>query len=99
VATTMVSDRRRAKRAGSASPRRNKTRNKTLKSAKIIFNKRQSVLDCFVRDLSDTGAKLSFGDLVAVPRTFTLELNDGTRLECERVRNMGQEIGVRFLKT
>ena len=95
---SMISDRRRGKRPG-ASPRRDRNRNKTLKSAKIIFNKKQSVLDCFVRDLSDTGAKLSFGDLAAVPKIFTLELHDGTRLECERVRNMGREIGVRFLKS
>ena len=94
---TMTSERRRAKRPG-ASPRRNKTRNKTLKSAKIIFNKKQSVLDCFVKDLSDTGAKLTMGETVAVPKTFTLELHDGTQFDCERVRNMGKEIGVRFLK-
>jgi hypothetical protein len=97
VATTQISDRRRAKRAG-ASPRRDKDRNKTLKSAKIVFNKNQSVIDCFVRDLSDTGAKLVFGALTAVPRTFLLELHDGTRRECERVRTVGKEIGVRFLK-
>ena len=92
-----TSERRRTKRVG-ASPRRVTARSKTLKSAKIIFNKRQSVIDCFVRDLSPTGAKLNLGDLVPVPRTFTLELHDGTRMECERVRAMGKEIGVRFLK-
>ncbi|MDQ7248218.1 PilZ domain-containing protein [Dongia sedimenti] len=92
-----TSDRRRAKRAGTG-PRRVTARSKTLKSAKIIFNKRQSVIDCFVRDLSPTGAKLSLGDLMPVPRTFTLELHDGTSMECERVRAMGKEIGVRFLK-
>jgi hypothetical protein len=90
-------DRRRAKRAG-VSPRRTNSRNKTLKSAKIVFNKNQSVIDCFVRDLSPTGAKLKLGDIVAVPRAFVLELHDGTRFNCERVRAMGQEIGVRFLK-
>jgi hypothetical protein len=93
----MISERRRATRAGT-SARRSNSRNKTLKSAKIVFNKNQSVLDCFIRDLSPTGAKLKLGDLVAVPRTFILELNDGTRFDCERVRAMGQEIGVRFLK-
>jgi hypothetical protein len=97
VPVTQVSDRRRGKRAG-ASPRRDKDRNKTLKSAKIVFNKEQSVIDCFVRDLSDTGAKLVFGALTALPRTFILELNDRTRRNCERVRTMGKEIGVRFLK-
>jgi hypothetical protein len=94
---TTAPDRRRAKRPG-ASPRRGLNRQKTLKSAKIVFNKNQSVYDCFVRDLSETGAKLSLGDLVALPKTFALELHDGTRLQCERVRSMGREIGVRFLK-
>ena len=93
----IVSDRRRTKRAAT-SPRRSNDRAKTLKSAKIVFNKNQSVIDCFIRDLSPTGAKLKLGDLVPVPRTFVLELHDGTRYDCERVRAMGEEIGVRFLK-
>ena len=80
------------------SNRRITNRHKTLKSAKIVFNKKQSVIDCFVRDLSDTGAKLQVADLLAVPRTFTLMLNDGAAYECERVRAMGKDIGVRFLK-
>jgi hypothetical protein len=96
-AVETTTDRRRTNRTG-VSQRRVTGRAKTLKSAKIIFNKKQSVIDCFVRDLSPTGAKLSLGDLTAVPRTFTLELHDGTRMECERVRTMGKEIGVRFLK-
>ena len=83
--------------AGSSN-RRITDRRKTLKSAKIVFNKNQSVIDCFVKDLSETGAKLKMGDLVPVPKTFVLELKDGTRLNCERVRAQGFEIGVRFLK-
>jgi hypothetical protein len=83
---------------GSSPNRRNFERRKTLKSAKIVFNKKQSVLDCFVRDMSDTGARLAVSDLIPVPRNFTLVLNDGTSRECERVRAMGKELGVRFLK-
>ena len=79
------------------SNRRITDRKKTLKSAKIVFNKKQSVIDCFVRDVSSTGAKLQVGDLLALPRSFTLVLNDGTSHECERVRAHGTEIGVRFL--
>jgi hypothetical protein len=79
------------------SNRRITNRKKTLKSAKIVFNKKQSVIDCFVRDVSDTGAKLQVGDLPAIPRQFTLIFNDGSRHECERVRAYGTEIGVRFL--
>ncbi|HVY98065.1 MAG TPA: PilZ domain-containing protein [Dongiaceae bacterium] len=79
------------------SNRRITLRKKTLKSAKIVFNNKQSVIDCFVRDVSDTGAKLQVADLLAVPRNFTLMLHDGTSHECERVRAHGTEIGVRFL--
>ena len=79
------------------SNRRINDRRKTLKSAKIVFNNKQSVLDCFERDLSSTGAKLQLGDLVAIPRNFTLMLHDGSSHECERVRAHGAEIGVRFL--
>ena len=94
---TMMIDEHGATGAG-GSNRRITNRQKTLKSAKIVFNKKQSVIDCFVRDLSDTGAKLQVADLIAVPRTFTLMFNDGVTYECERVRAMGKEIGVRFLK-
>jgi len=100
---TTTTERRSAKkpatgpRRPASSARRVTDRSKTLKSAKIVFNKNQSVIDCMVRDLSPTGAKLKVGDLLAVPRTFVLELNDGTRYNCERVRSMGLEIGVRFL--
>jgi hypothetical protein len=79
------------------SNRRITNRKKTLKSAKIIFNKKQSVIDCFVRDVSDTGAKLQVGDLAGIPRTFTLIFNDGSSHQCERVRAHGNEIGVRFM--
>jgi hypothetical protein len=82
----------------SSSNRRVTLRMKTLKSAKIVFNKKQSVIDCFVRDVSDTGAKLQVADLLAVPRHFTLMFHDGSTHECERVRAHGTEIGVRFIQ-
>ena len=100
---TTTTERRSEKRPATgprrpaSSPRRVTDRSKTLKSAKIVFNKNQSVIDCMVRDLSPTGAKIKLSDLAAVPRIFVLELNDGTRHDCERVRAMGQEIGVRFI--
>lgn len=77
--------------------RRNDTRHKTLKSAKIVFNKKQCVIDCFVRDLSETGARLSLSDPLPLPKQFKLVLNDGTIHGCEIMRNTGKEIGVRFV--
>jgi hypothetical protein len=94
--TTMAEEHARVTDDGSN--RRIQSRRKMLKSAKIVFNKKQSVLDCFVRDLSDTGARLSVGDMMAIPKRFTLTFHDGTSYECERVRAQGQELGVRFLK-
>jgi c-di-GMP-binding flagellar brake protein YcgR len=79
------------------SERRHDRRRKTLKSAKIIFNNNQSVFDCAVRDLSETGAKLALGDLLPLPSHFKLVLHDGMTHECEVIRHTGREIGVRFL--
>ena len=93
--TTMADDHAEGDGGGN---RRNMNRRKTLKSAKIVFNNKQSLIDCFVRDLSDTGAKLVVSDMIGIPRTFTLLFHDGTAHECERVRTHGQELGVRFLK-
>ncbi len=80
-----------------ASDRRLDARRKTLKSAKIIFNKRQSVIDCFVRDLSETGAKLMLPDMIPIPKQFKLVLHDGTVHGCEIMRINGKEVGVRFV--
>jgi hypothetical protein len=88
----------RAAAIDSDSNRRSNNRRKMLKSAKIVFNKKQSVIDCFVRDLSDTGAKLTVANQMGIPKTFTLVFNDGTARECERVRAQGGELGIRFLK-
>ncbi len=77
--------------------RRHDARRKTLKSAKIIFNQRQSVIDCFVRDLSETGAKLMLPDMIPIPKQFKLVLHDGTVHGCEIMRINGKEVGVRFV--
>src|SRR3569623_1654067 len=79
------------------SNRRITDRKKTLKSAKIVINKKQSVIDCFVRDLTSTGAKLQVGDLVAIPRDFTQMLQVGSSHENKLVRAHGSELGVLFL--
>jgi hypothetical protein len=44
----------------------------TLFGAKIIFNKRLSVIDCVVRNMSPSGAKLHLADLLHVPNEFEL---------------------------
>jgi hypothetical protein len=42
--------------------------------ARIVFNSRSSVLDCTVRDLSGSGARIYFADVSAIPPEFELEI-------------------------
>jgi hypothetical protein len=39
---------------------RRSSRNRTLLQGRVVFNNRFSLLDCTVRDLSETGAQIAF---------------------------------------
>jgi c-di-GMP-binding flagellar brake protein YcgR len=45
--------------------------------ARIVFNNRSSVLDCTVRDISDTGAGISFAGILPLPKEFGLRSQPG----------------------
>lgn len=47
-------------------------RQKVLKAGKIVLHGNLSVVDCTIRDISDTGAKLSTINAVAIPAEFKL---------------------------
>ena len=53
------------------SERRSIYRRRALKTGKIIFNDRQSVIDCVVRDESDAGARLKVGGVLGIPDEFS----------------------------
>ena len=72
-------------------------RRRTLLSAMIIFNNKQSTLSCTVRNLSDSGAKLVFGDMPTCPNTFDLDLGQGRLERCEVVYRLAETVGVRFV--
>ncbi len=71
---------------------------KVLKTGKVIFNKNLAVINCTVRDLSETGAKLVFGDAsVVVPDEIKLVLQqDNTVREAKVMWRKGEAIGVHF---
>ena len=75
--------------------RRNDGRSRALKSAKIVFNNRFSVIDCTVRNLSDTGCCLQLGDPVGVPEKFELEIGPTNR-SCRVMWRKDNRIGVQF---
>jgi hypothetical protein len=52
--------------------RRRRERRRTLKAGKIIFNRKTSVVDCMVRNLSGDGACLQVDTIVGIPETFEL---------------------------
>lgn len=80
-----------------ASNRRGGARLRSLKGAKIIIN-RQSSLDCTVRNLSDTGAKIVVPSPVMIPDRFELRFEDGRELPCiVRWRTLS-EFGVEFVQ-
>lgn len=79
------------------SERRRSVRNRTLIGGKVIFNQRQSTLDCTIRNLSEDGALLVFPDSIALPELFELYLP--VKRESRMVRSRwrdAERIGVSF---
>jgi len=77
---------------------RGNRRQRVLKGAKIVFNHNSSVVDCAVKDLSATGAKLVCSDQMAVPAEFNLVTPMDNQMRAARVvwRKDGM-IGVEFV--
>jgi PilZ domain len=72
-------------------------RRRTLKLGKIIFNGRQSVIDCTVRNLSQTGACLELPTGVGFPPSFDLMMaSEGWQRSCRVKWRNGNRIGVVF---
>lgn len=54
--------------------RRNAGRVRTFLRGRIIYNNRAATVDCLVRDLSESGARLALSKGVALPETFELSI-------------------------
>src|SRR4051795_11394150 len=72
-------------------------RMRTLIAAKISFNNGQSTLDCLIRNLSDTGAKLIVSAAVTLLECFDLLIPQKSVTRRARiVWRRGEAMGVRF---
>jgi hypothetical protein len=81
----------------SEAEKRSARRQRMLKDGKIITKNERSVIDCSIRDISDTGAKIRCGDQVAVPKEFQLFLPQSRFFrEARTVWRRGNEIGIVF---
>jgi hypothetical protein len=77
---------------------RKSPRRRVLKAGLIAFNDRHSTLQCTVRDLSETGARLLIGGSIGAPDTFELLIElDGLEHECTVVSRAAGEVRVKFL--
>ena len=82
---------------GSEFEKRAALRRRTLKGGQILFNRRNSSIDCMVRDLSETGACLQVEGQADIPSTFELLITDDKSTRTCRVAwRSAKRIGVVF---
>ena len=77
--------------------RRTRARQRSFLQGRLYFNNRRSSLDCLVRDISGTGAKLKVSDSVAIPEIVELHIPNKDETYRAKVQwRTGFEIGVTF---
>ncbi len=78
--------------------RRSSTRQKSFLQGRIYYNNRRSSVDCLVRDISDTGAKLVFSSAVTIPDVVEIYLSNKEEVRRARVQwRRGDEVGIDFI--
>jgi hypothetical protein len=81
----------------SVSERRTSARQKSFLRGCIYFNNRRSTLDCLIRDISSTGARLIFSDAVTVPDVVEIYIPQKEQTLRAQVQwRHGDEVGVAF---
>ena len=77
--------------------RRTTSRHKSFLQGRVYYNNHRSSVDCLVRDVSDTGAKLVFGEAVTLPDVVDLYLSNKDEVRRAKVQwRKGHEMGVDF---
>jgi len=77
--------------------RRNVTRTRVLRSAKIIVPRRSPVIHCTVQNITSGGACLKLANTYGVPDTFDLTFEPGrTRRACRVAWRTADMLGVAF---
>jgi PilZ domain len=77
---------------------RNSGRVRAILGAQIIFNNRNSTLDCQIRNISQKGARLAFSSSVSIPQEFELSVPQRGRTYRARLRWRDAEgAGVEFI--
>ncbi len=76
---------------------RKSNRRRVLKRATALFHNKNSIMECQVRDISDTGCRLRVNGSHQFPHAFTLTVElDGLEADCQIVWRKSSDLGVRF---
>ncbi len=66
--------------------------------AQIIFNNRMSTIDCTIKNISPTGARVALSDTLAVPTEFEIDIpQKGRSYRARLVWRDKEAIGVEFI--
>ena len=84
--------------AAASSNRREQMRRTVIKGARIVYNDRQSTLDCRIRDMSEEGARIDLMTQQLLPHEFELQMAGAPARRCGLCWARGTFIGVRFLE-
>jgi len=77
--------------------RRDVTRTRMSRSAKIIPPRHGSMIHCTVQNITSGGARLKLANTYGLPETFELTFEQGrTRRACRVVWRTNDELGVAF---
>jgi len=77
--------------------RRGNTRSRVLKEVKIILGK-SSIIDCVVRNVTNSGARIHLPNTVDLPEAFDLTFDGGYSFRrCRIVWRSVTEAGVKFI--
>jgi hypothetical protein len=77
--------------------RRRAARQKSFLRGRILFNNRRTAVDCLIRDISGTGARLIFSDAVSLPELVDIYIPQKEQTLRAHVQwRHGQEVGVAF---
>ncbi|MGD0024581.1 MAG: PilZ domain-containing protein [Xanthobacteraceae bacterium] len=77
--------------------RRRSVRQKSFLRGCVYFNKRRGAMDCLIRDISDSGARIIFSETVSVPDVVDLYIPQKEQTVRARVQwRHGDEIGLAF---
>ena len=77
--------------------RRGEQRRRVFKGAVLRIDGGYASSECVVRSLSDHGARLCFGDALAIPQQFQMRMSDEVAFRQVEVRwRRGGDVGVRI---